>query len=141
LIPLIEERLHKVLSFEFELEIHLYGKDLTLPDLGFGRSSPNGPREVGVLGKVVAETQDRAKTVASLAKTFFIHAPYPGQVATAGNFQMPLSPCDLAIGPCTGFCLYHLMQIDDPTEGFPIHARSVVGSGSAGLKRITGLEM
>ncbi|KAK4168311.1 hypothetical protein QBC43DRAFT_296961 [Cladorrhinum sp. PSN259] len=121
LVPLIEQRLHAVFDFEFKLAVKFYGKDSVVN----GVSLPSSLHEVGVLGKVLASTQEQAKAVANLAKVFFIHVPYPGQVATAGNFMMPLSPCDISVGPATEFCVYHTMLIPDPVEPFPIRSQVI----------------
>ena len=124
LTPMIEDRLRTVFTFKFDLLVRLYGKDPLIKGLDTSKST-SFPTDVGVLGKVLASTQEEAKAVANLAKVFFIHAPYPGQVATAGNFVMPFSPCDIALGPAAEFCIYHLMQVDDPVALFPIAARVV----------------
>ncbi|KAK0614840.1 hypothetical protein B0T17DRAFT_497656 [Bombardia bombarda] len=137
LVPMLKDRLHANFSFPFELEVQLYGKEEIVKGLGHayaGQEQSYGNREVGVLGKILAETQEKATTVAQLAKTYFIHAPYPGQVATAGNFMMPLSPCHMALGPGSEFCLYHLMQVDDPSELFPAEVKLLAGAGTAKLR-------
>ncbi|KAK5653021.1 hypothetical protein OQA88_9307 [Cercophora sp. LCS_1] len=133
LVPMVEERLRSVFGFGFEMQVKIFGKDSLVKGLGGER---NFPTDVGVLGKVLAETQEQAKAVANLAKVFFIHAPYPGQLATAGNFVMPFSPCDVVLGPASEFCLYHLMQVDDPVELFPFEARVV--DGSEGVNGVNG---
>lgn len=62
-----------------------------------------------------------------MARIFCSHAPYPGQVATAGNFAMPFSPLEIGMGPVPEFCLYHLMTVDDPVGMFPIAAMDIHG--------------
>ncbi|KAK3987284.1 hypothetical protein QBC44DRAFT_351900 [Cladorrhinum sp. PSN332] len=121
LVPIVQQRLHAVFPFDFKLALKFYGRD----SLAGGVSLPPSLHEVGVLGKVLASTQEEAKAVANLAKVFFIHVPYPGQVATAGNFMMPLSPCDISVGPATEFCVYHTMQVDDPVAPFPIQSHII----------------
>ncbi|KAK4234663.1 hypothetical protein C8A03DRAFT_18477 [Achaetomium macrosporum] len=133
LIPMIQDKLRAVVSCQFELAIQLYGHNPLVKGLDLGCHG-YAPAEIGVLGKVLAPTQDDAKTVANLAKVFFTHAPYPGQVANAGNFMMPFSPCDLALGPATEFCVYHLMQVDNPGEQFPFAARATLRDLSAEIK-------
>ena len=134
LAPMIEDTIRTVLPYEFELAIHTYGKDSLLaePHLPLRTSCP--VTEVGVLGKVLASSQEKANAVANLAKVFFIHAPYSGQVATAGNLMMPFSPCDLPLGPVAEFCLYHLMEVDDPAELFPFTARTIGEAPEVGGK-------
>ncbi|KAK4452238.1 hypothetical protein QBC34DRAFT_457281, partial [Podospora aff. communis PSN243] len=138
LVPMIEDRLRSVYSFKFELLIRLFGKDPLVKGLDTSSFTPI-PTDVGVLGKVLASTQEEAKAVANLAKVFFIHAPYPGQVATAGNFIMPFSPCDIALGPAAEFCIYHLMQVDDPAAPFPIAAKVIHPKPSETKTNGTGL--
>jgi hypothetical protein len=43
----------------------------------------------------------------------------PGQLATAGNFAIPLTPHEQEAGPVFRFSLYHLMPLPDPAD-FPI---------------------
>ncbi|KAK0701306.1 hypothetical protein B0H67DRAFT_614359 [Lasiosphaeris hirsuta] len=138
LVPMIEDRLRTVYTFKFELLVRLYGKGALVegPDMSRFTSLPT---DVGVLGKVLASTQEEAKAVANLAKIFFIHAPYPGQVATAGNFIMPFSPCDIALGPAAEFCIYHLMQVDDPAAPFPITAQVIEARPSEATVKASGV--
>ncbi|KAK3353801.1 hypothetical protein B0T25DRAFT_623600 [Lasiosphaeria hispida] len=137
LAPMIEAKLRSVLDFEFRMAIRFFGKESVVPGL-VAPASASLPVSVGVLVKVLASTQERAKAVTSMAKVFFIHAPYSGQLANAGNFAMPFSPCDLSLGPAAEFCLYHLMQVDDPVAPFPI-ASSMIGvaGGNPRAKRST----
>jgi len=125
LVPIIEDTIRTVLPYDFELALHTYGKDSLLAEPELLCTSGSLVAEVGVLGKILAPTQEKADAVANLAKVFFIHAPYPGQVATAGNLMMPFSPCELPLGPAAEFCLYHLMQVDEAAELFPFAARTI----------------
>ena len=49
-----------------------------------------------------------------------LHSPYPGQMATAGNFAIPLNPPETPTGPVCRFSVYHLMEVDSPTDMFPV---------------------
>ncbi len=49
-----------------------------------------------------------------------LHTPYAGQVATAGNFAIPLNPPENPIGPVCKFTIYHVMKIDSAESLFPI---------------------
>ncbi|KAK4175128.1 hypothetical protein QBC36DRAFT_28611 [Triangularia setosa] len=123
LVPMIKKRLHQVYTFDFDLNFKFYGQTPLIS--GIAPQPAHFPVEIGVLGKVLAQTSEQAKAVANLAKVFFVHVPYPGQVATAGNFAMPLAPCDISVGPATQFCMYHLKEIDDPVTPFPISVQTV----------------
>jgi hypothetical protein len=41
-------------------------------------------------------------------------------MATAGNFAIPLNPPETPTGPVCRFSVYHLMEVDSPTDMFPI---------------------
>jgi hypothetical protein len=131
----VEDTLRVVLPYDFELALHTYGKDSILVGSNLPSTSDGQVTEVGILVKVLAPTQEQADAIANLAKVFFTHAPYPGQVATAGNFIMPFSPCDLSLGPAAEFCLYHLMQVDEAAELFPFTARTIGGPGANEMAR------
>ena len=79
------------------------------------------PHEVCILGEAIAPSQEAATAICSTARIAALHAPYPGQLATGGNMAFPLTPMENEIGPVCAFNLYHLMEVDSPTEIFPIH--------------------
>ena len=78
-----------------------------------------------MLGEVTAPTQDLANAICSQARITVLHMPYPGQMATAGNFALPLNPPESPIGPVCRFTVYHLMEVDSPLELFPIRIHEV----------------
>lgn len=90
------------------------------------------PKEVNICGQIRADTQELANEVASVVKFYFTHAAYPGQVATAGNFAWPFTPCEIPLGPLSEFCIYHIMHMTDPVDPqlFPIFVSDFVGSNS-----------
>ncbi|EWC45450.1 hypothetical protein DRE_00849 [Drechslerella stenobrocha 248] len=114
-------------GFDYEVKIHKYGIDGVMgplePDNTVGK-------EVFIVGQVKAATQAQADQIASLTKFGFTHAPYTGQLATAGNFAWPISPCEISIGPLSEFCVYHIMQKADPIGLFPIIVEHVAGSNT-----------
>ena len=69
---------------------------------------------------MTATTQAAANAIANSTRIAVLHNPYPGQMATAGNFAIPLNPPENPIGPVCKFTVYHLMEVDSPTELFPI---------------------
>ena len=101
---------------EAKIIFHQYGKNGVM-----GESEPLKdvvPHEVGLLCEVTAPTQDMANAICSLVRIGVLHLDYPGQVATAGNLALPLNPPESPIGPVCRFSLYHLMDVDSPTELF-----------------------
>lgn len=110
---------------EAQLHFHVYGKNGVM-----GALEPRKdfvPLEVGILGEVTAPTQELANAICGNARISVLHLSYPDQVATAGNFAIPLNPPENPIGPVFRFSVYHLMEVDSPTELFPWHVVEVGG--------------
>jgi hypothetical protein len=108
---------------EAQLHFHSYGRDGVM-----GVSEPLRhvvPHEIGLLGEITAESQDLANAIASAVRIAVLHAPYPGQLATAGNFALPLNPPENPIGPVCRFTIYHLMAVDSSEELFPIEIMEI----------------
>lgn len=106
---------------EARLDFHVYGRDAVT-----GKLEPctQLPHEVGILGEVTAPTPELAKAIASTARIAVLHAPYPGQLATAGNLALPLNPMDNPIGPVSAFTVYHVMDAAG-LDLFPITRQKV----------------
>ncbi|KAH8890618.1 hypothetical protein GQ53DRAFT_650288 [Thozetella sp. PMI_491] len=104
-------------GYDYDLKIHTYGVNGVMgplePDSSVGK-------EVFIAGQARAATQEQADQVANIAKFAFTHAPYPGQLATAGNFAWPFTPAEIPLGPLPEFCVYHIMHKVDPIALFPI---------------------
>ncbi|MBV6303329.1 DUF1446 domain-containing protein [Candidimonas humi] len=101
-----------------QLVFHVYGRNGVMGDLEPLKHVV--PHEIGLLGEVTAPTQDLANAICSSVRISVLHMPYPGQLATAGNFAIPLNPPENPIGPVCKFTVYHLMEIDDPAGFFPV---------------------
>lgn len=102
----------------YELLFRVYGKDAVM-----GRREPGGktlPREVGLVIEALAETKKLSESVCAFARSTLLHFGYPGRVSTAGNLAFPYSPSDIYCGRVYRFSLYHLMEVDDPAEFFPL---------------------
>ncbi len=92
-----------------QLHFHVYGAGGVMGEL---EPSAAVAYEVGVLGEATAPTPELAKAIAALARVAVLHLSYPGQMATAGNLALPLSPMDNPIGPVCAFSLYHVMDAE-----------------------------
>ncbi|KAL6352466.1 hypothetical protein LRP88_14233 [Fusarium phalaenopsidis] len=93
---------------EWKLDFHVYGKD---------QYNNAGPGELFVVAEALASTQQLANSVASKARVGMIHAPYPGQKATAGNFGFGIGGLmEIEMGACAQFSLYHLMDLEPGEE-------------------------
>jgi Domain of unknown function (DUF4387)/Acyclic terpene utilisation family protein AtuA len=90
------------------LNFHIYGRDAVMGSL---EPTPRATHEIGILGEVLAPTQEMASAVAGFARTMCLHCSYEGQIATAGNFASPLTPLEQPAGEVYKFSIYHLMDI------------------------------
>ena len=86
------------------------------------------PHELGLVIEVLADTQESASAVGALARSTMLHVGYPGRKTTAGNLALPYSPADIDLGPAYEFSVYHLLQIDESTDLFPISVNDVSGA-------------
>ena len=92
-----------------QLHFHVYGRNGVMGELEPSRAVGH---EIGVLGEVTAPTQEKAKAIATITRIAVLHLGYPGQMATAGNLALPLSPMDNPIGPVCAFHLYHVIDAE-----------------------------
>ena len=76
--------------------------------------------EVGFVIEVIAETQEIAAAVLGIARTNMLHTDFPGRLCREGNMAFPFSPSDIPVGPVYRFSIYHVAELDDPRELFPI---------------------
>ena len=110
---------------EWALHFHVYGKNGVM-----GPLEPENFRsyEVGLLIESIARTQEQASSICLFAHALVLHYGFPGRRSTAGNLAFPFSPQDIPVGPVHRFSMYHLMEVDDPLEYFPIETEEV-GNG------------
>ncbi|KAM5356919.1 hypothetical protein ACJ41O_003565 [Fusarium nematophilum] len=113
----------------WKLDFHLYGK---------GQHTATGPGEIFVVAEALAPTQQLATSVASKARIGMIHAPYPGQKATAGNFGFGIGGLmEIETGPCAEFSLYHLMDLEPGEERLALEKEIAPGAMNGPLLRGT----
>ncbi|KAK4508747.1 hypothetical protein PRZ48_002486 [Zasmidium cellare] len=114
-------------SEQCQLRYHIYGRNAVMgplePDMSVGH-------EIGVMGEVLAPTQELSHTIANNVRATILHLPYDGQVATAGNFASPLSPHEQEAGPVFKFSLYHLIDLEanEQVSMFPVTMHEVKAS-------------
>jgi hypothetical protein len=114
-------------KMNFFLDFKVYGKNGVMGPLephpeSFGH-------ELGIIIEAVSANQETANTICSFARSTLLHYGYRGRIATAGNLAFPYSPSDFKAGEVYTFSLYHLMEVRDPSEFFPIQMEQV-GSNS-----------
>ncbi|KAF5675541.1 hypothetical protein FHETE_2538 [Fusarium heterosporum] len=101
------EQQHPEIKGQYNLNFHVYGKD---------QFTATGPGQLFIVAEALASSQQLANSIASKARVGMIHASYPGQKATAGNFGFGLGGLmEIELGPCAEFSLYHLMDLE-PNE-------------------------
>lgn len=103
---------------------HIYGKDGIMGPL---EQNPVPGQEIGIMGEVLAPTQSSSHAIANNARASILHMPYVGQVATTGNFALPLSPQEQEAGAVFKFSLYHLVDLEpgEHVDLFPISFHDV----------------
>ena len=127
-ISQITSAVKQKMPFDYDIKVHVYGQSGVM-----GRLEPDTtsiPKEVGICVQVRAATQAQANQVVNITRIHFVHAPYQNQLATAGNFAWPFTPCDIPMGPLSEFCIYHIMPISNPLELFPIKLQKLDGDAS-----------
>ncbi len=101
----------------YTLNFRVYGKNAVMGDLEY---VPCTSSELGVIIDVVAKDQKTANAICAITRSFLLHYPYPERRTTGGNIAIPFSPSDIPMGPVYKFGIYHLIDVDDPNELFPI---------------------
>lgn len=83
------------------------------------------PHEVGIVFEVLAKEQELANAVCATLRSTLLHYGYEGRKSTAGNLAFPFAPSDVVFGPVYEFSVYHLMEVDDGCQMFPIEDMTV----------------
>ncbi|KAF2152249.1 hypothetical protein K461DRAFT_256052 [Myriangium duriaei CBS 260.36] len=114
-------------SGKCQLLYHVYGRDGVMGPL---EPETSTPKEVAVLGEVVAPTPELSHTIANNVRASILHFAYPGQMATTGNFASPLSPHEQDAGAVFKFSLYHLVDLKPGEEIslFPIKTSAITSN-------------
>jgi hypothetical protein len=92
---------------EGKLIFHVYGRNGVMGDVERVQTLPH---ELAILCEVTAPTPEKAKDICTLVRVGVLHLPYDGQLATAGNLALPLTPLEIPIGPVCAFAVYHVMD-------------------------------
>lgn len=110
-------QLRKLEGQQYQMNFYNYGIDgimgATEPDRHPGH-------EICVVFEALADSQEIADTVCASMRSTLLHYGYEGRKSTAGNLAFPFAPSDVSFGPVYQFSVYHLMQISDPVELFPM---------------------
>ncbi|MBI3067430.1 MAG: acyclic terpene utilization AtuA family protein [Betaproteobacteria bacterium] len=108
---------------EYRMIIHVYGKNGVM-----GGAEPLREirsHELCLLIEVVADTQQKANSVLSIARVVIGKVDFPGRLCKSGNMAFPFSPSDIPVGPVYRFSVFHVVNGIDPYSLFPIEYESV----------------
>ena len=103
-------------DFDYQLDFIVYGKNGVMGALETAAGITS--HEIGIVIDAVADTQEHASAVCSVARSTLLHYGYPGRIATAGNLAFPFSPSDIKVGPIYVFSVYALLRSEDPAGLF-----------------------
>ncbi|HCD43057.1 MAG TPA: hypothetical protein DEQ64_04870, partial [Lachnoclostridium sp.] len=103
-------------------------EDYTIHFINYGMNGVMGelepskelPHEVGIVFEVIAKSQELADAVCGSLRSSLLHYGYIGRKSTAGNLAFPFAPSDIPFGAVYEFSVYHLMEVEDSCQMFPI---------------------
>jgi hypothetical protein len=124
----------KAAGWKYYLDFKVYGKDGVMRSLEPEQEVKG--HEIGIVIEAVAPDQATANTICSFARSTMLHYGYPGRIATAGNLAFPYSPSDLKAGEVYTFNIYHLIEVDDPAELFPVQIEIAMGGDKCENKAV-----
>jgi hypothetical protein len=78
------------------------------------------PHEMAFVVEVQAATQDLANAVIGIARLSMLHSDFPGRMCREGNMAIPFSPSDISLGMAYEFSVFHIVEVDDPNQLFPV---------------------
>ncbi len=107
---------------DYQMLFHIYGKNGVM---GNQESYQGKSHELGIVGEVVAKTQEIAKSICAFARASMLHYDYTGRKATGGNLAFLYSPSDIQMGEVFQFNVYHLLEVDNPLTLFPITMENI----------------
>lgn len=121
-IKSVREYFSEIPAEDYTINFYNYGKNGVMGEL---EPSSDIPHEIGVLFEVLAKTQSQASTICSSVRSTFMHYGYDGRKSTSGNLAFPFAPSDVEFGIVYEFSVYHLMEVKDGKEMFPIEYKEV----------------
>ena len=99
---------------EYDIALRCYGADAVLGPL---EDSAGPPREIGLLFKVRAPSQQLATAVAKIANPLLLHLPLPG-MDYLPSFAFATSPAEIERGASYEFVLNHVLELEPGTDAF-----------------------
>jgi hypothetical protein len=120
----LEERIRATLDLDpqhYDGALQCYGDHAVLGPL----ETAAGPaREIGLLFKVRAPSQETATAIARTANPLLLHLPLPG-MDHLPSFAFATSPAEIERGPSYEFVLNHVLDLDHATGPFRLDLSEV----------------
>lgn len=113
----VARQLHTLEPGSYQMNYYNYGINGIM---GKTEPDPVAGHEICVMFEAIGKTQEIANTVCASMRSTLLHYGYSGRKSTAGNLAFPFAPSDVPFGPVYRFSVYHLMEIPDPKEPFPV---------------------
>jgi len=113
----LEDRIRSTLELDpqqYQIALRCYGADAVLGPL---EASAGPPREIGLLFKVRAASQQTATAIAQVANPLLLHLPLPG-MDHLPSFAFATSPAEIERGPSYEFVLNHILELEQGTDLF-----------------------
>ncbi|MCV6595171.1 MAG: DUF1446 domain-containing protein [Silicimonas sp.] len=101
---------------DYTCELRLIGAEATLGDL---ETQESHAPELGVLCVVTANDQAAANEIAKLMNPYLLHHALTRDEEMP-TFAFPFSPAEVDRGAIHGFCLHHVMELNDPMDAFQL---------------------
>jgi hypothetical protein len=123
----LEDRVRSTLELDpqhYELALHCYGANAILGPL---EAATGPPREIGLLFKVRAPSQETATAIAKTANPLLLHLPLPG-MDHLPSFAFATSPAEIERGPSYEFVLNHVLELDHGTDLFRVDLSEVTSA-------------
>ena len=123
----LEDRVRATLDLgpqHYDLALQCYGADAVLGPL---EDSAGPAREIGLLFKVRAPSQETATAVARTANPLLLHLPLPG-MDHLPSFAFATSPAEIERGPSYEFVLNHVLDLERGTGPFRLDLSEVANA-------------
>jgi hypothetical protein len=96
---------------DYRIKWRVYGRDGTLGELEPNQSVTG--HEIGLLIDIVADTQQLASSIGSVAWHTALHHPIPEYSGLVSHLAFPFSPPGLDAGAVYSFCINHVIDLAD----------------------------
>lgn len=101
---------------DFTIELRLIGQNASFGSL---ETKPATAPEIGVMAIVTAKSQALSEEIGQVLNPYLLHHPLT-QEEEQPTFAFPFSPASLNRGAVYGFCLNHVLTLNDPMDAFSL---------------------